>query len=73
MGTVRRGNAVAANAHSTGAKGAHNGEVGPLTDAVVVFFEVLMSAPSFNRHFKAATSTSPLQYQKIQKKQVENF
>lgn len=46
MGTLRRGTAVAANAHCSGATGEHalNGEPGPLADAVAVFFEVAVPA-----------------------------
>lgn len=46
MCAVRRGAAVAADAHGTGATGEHalNGKPGPVTDAVAVFFEVAVPA-----------------------------
>lgn len=46
MCAVRRGAAVAANAHGAGPAGEHalNGEAGPLADAVAVFFEVTVPA-----------------------------
>ncbi len=46
VGAVRRGAAVAANAHGTGAAGEHalDGEFGPVAEGVAVFIEVLAPA-----------------------------